>query len=182
MYHYAVNNSAPRPESYLTGKFSTILKGLIFILCRFVDYTTVNGPNVNSTLNEIQKAAIYAELASGAETGWDYSLRWFQAGKRSSGLLALNVRNTVAVDLNSILCTSSYLYGTNVIDMGRLDKNHLLLADLYGTSHAAASDKLKCAAAALKAGILDLMWDPQKVRQITIMIASWLMFHLACVL
>jgi len=71
------------------------------------DYTTANGPEVKPPLNETQKAALYAELASGAETGWDYTMRWFQVGKLSSGLLALNVRNTIAVDLNSILCTSS---------------------------------------------------------------------------
>lgn len=34
-------------------------------------------------------------------------MRWFHAGQLSAGLLALNVRNTIAVDLNSILCASS---------------------------------------------------------------------------
>lgn len=82
MYHYNVNNSAPRPESYLT------------------DYNTAAG------LNETAQASLYAELASGAESGWDYTMRWFHANNVSGGLPALNVRNTVAVDLNSILCES----------------------------------------------------------------------------
>ena len=70
-----------------------------------IDYTTANGPKVVPALTETQKAALYAELASGAESGWDYTMRWFRAGNLSSGLLALNVRNTIAVDLNSLLCT-----------------------------------------------------------------------------
>jgi len=47
MAHYAVSNSAPRPESY------------------FVDYETATGVN----LTEQQRSDLYAELASGAESG-----------------------------------------------------------------------------------------------------------------
>ena len=47
MFHYAVNNSAPRPESYLE------------------DYQTATGVN----LTEQQRSDLYAELASGAESG-----------------------------------------------------------------------------------------------------------------
>lgn len=47
MSHYAVVNSAPRPESY------------------FVDYETATGAN----LTEQQRSDLYAELASGAESG-----------------------------------------------------------------------------------------------------------------
>ena len=47
MSHYAVVNSAPRPESYL------------------VDYQTATGAN----LTEQQRSDLYAELASGAESG-----------------------------------------------------------------------------------------------------------------
>lgn len=47
MSHYAVVNSAPRPESYL------------------VDYETATGVN----LTEQQRSDLYAELATGAESG-----------------------------------------------------------------------------------------------------------------
>ena len=47
MSHYAVINSAPRPESY------------------FVDYETATGAN----FTEQQRSDLYAELASGAESG-----------------------------------------------------------------------------------------------------------------
>ncbi|KAJ7089100.1 Six-hairpin glycosidase-like protein [Mycena epipterygia] len=47
MTQYRVTNTAPRPESYL-----------------------------QPTLNASQSTALYAELASGTETDWDYALRW----------------------------------------------------------------------------------------------------------
>ena len=47
MFHYAVVNSAPRPESYLE------------------DYQTATGAN----LTEQQRSDLYAELATGAESG-----------------------------------------------------------------------------------------------------------------
>lgn len=55
--------------------------------------------------DDSQKAELYSELASGAESGWDYTMRWF-AGSPSTngGLLSLNVKNIIGPDLNSILC------------------------------------------------------------------------------
>lgn len=47
MSHYSVNNSAPRPESYLE------------------DYQTATGVN----LTEQERSDLYAELATGAESG-----------------------------------------------------------------------------------------------------------------
>ncbi|TFK70552.1 glycoside hydrolase family 37 protein [Pluteus cervinus] len=128
MYHYAVVNSAPRPESY--GD----------------DYLTANNPATNPPLNESQRADLYAELASGAESGWDYTVRFFTNPTQNDGLLSLNVRGTIPVDLNSLLY-----------------RDHVLLAGLYGTSNATATDAHLAAAAALKSGILDLFWDNDKI-------------------
>ncbi|KAK2465281.1 hypothetical protein APHAL10511_002635 [Amanita phalloides] len=128
MYRYDVNNTAPRPESYID------------------DYTLANSPASGPALNETEEAALYAELASGAETGWDYSSRWFYDGFGAQGLRSLNVRSTIPVDLNSILY-----------------KNHILLAGLYGSSNHTAASGHKSAAAALREGILDLFWDQTKL-------------------
>lgn len=125
VYTYAVNNSAPRPESYRT------------------DYETANSPNLPS-LNDTQKADLYAELASGAESGWDYSARWFSTNGTS--LRDLQVRSKVAVDLNSILY-----------------RNHVELAQLYGSSNASAAGRHREAAAALRTAIIDLCWDSSKL-------------------
>jgi alpha,alpha-trehalase len=65
MYHYSVNNTAPRPESYRTGASDLLF--YISIVVNFLDYLTAN--NVTTPLTDTQKAALYAELASGAETG-----------------------------------------------------------------------------------------------------------------
>ncbi|KAF9265183.1 trehalase [Marasmius fiardii PR-910] len=126
MTRYAVVNSAPRPESYLT------------------DYLTVNGPG--KSLNETQRADVYAELASGAESGWDYSSRWLtNITLHTADLTTLNLRSIIPVDLNSILYN-----------------NHILLANLYGSSDSAAADRHRTAAASLREGILDLFWDSNK--------------------
>ncbi|RUO96160.1 trehalase, partial [Jimgerdemannia flammicorona] len=86
---YNVDNASPRPESYVE------------------DYATAtNGTNLNATA----QAELYADLATGAETGWDYSSRWISeevvasAGQDDQRLLrGLRTRQIVPVDLNSIL-------------------------------------------------------------------------------
>ncbi|KAF8636039.1 hypothetical protein AX15_000196 [Amanita polypyramis BW_CC] len=128
MYRYNVNNTAPRPESYLT------------------DYLSANSPSNGPSLNDTERAALYAELASGAETGWDYSSRWFDTNSGAQGLRSLNVRSIIAVDLNSILY-----------------KDHLLLASLYDSSNRSAKNNHNNAATALRQGILDLFWDSSKL-------------------
>ncbi|KAG8838324.1 hypothetical protein FRB91_007695, partial [Serendipita sp. 411] len=91
VYHYSVTNTAPRPESYLE------------------DYEAANGADLSPAYTDDQKSALYAELASGAETGWDYSTRWAKQpliGSMSDQnpiLRSLNVRNTTAVDLNALV-------------------------------------------------------------------------------
>ncbi|KXN82841.1 Trehalase [Leucoagaricus sp. SymC.cos] len=128
VYHYSVNNSAPRPESYLT------------------DYLTANDPSVNPPLNDTQKAALYAELASGAESGWDYTRRWFTDGDNDGSLRNLAVSRLVAVDLNSILY-----------------RNHIIMANLYGSSNSNQVNSHHRAAEALRTAVLDLLWDANKL-------------------
>ncbi|KAI0354813.1 glycoside hydrolase [Trametes cingulata] len=136
MAHYAVNNSAPRPESYLE------------------DYLTANDPALSTPLTEQQRADLYAELASGAETGWDYSSRWMAqplaggTNNANPALRTLNVRKTIPVCLNSILY-----------------KAHSLLADLYDAQkeNPSAAAAHRSTAASFRAGILDLLWEPSKL-------------------
>lgn len=136
------------------------------MLTLFLDYTTANGPTVSPALNDTQKASLYAELASGAESGWDYTFRWFSAANVDKGLLALNVRNTVGVDLNSILCKwqkPSELFAVFDAHSEPIDKNHVLMASLYGSANASAVSRHNAAAESLREAILDLFWDSQKV-------------------
>ncbi|KAF8587681.1 glycoside hydrolase family 37 protein [Ramaria rubella] len=145
--HYAVDiNTAPRPESYLE------------------DYQTINGAGAGDVVTNFtteESEALYAELASGAETGWDYSSRWVKQPFAPGGnvtfnlpaLRTLNVRNTTPVCLNSMLYNA-----------------HTLLADLYelpssnpNTSPAARAAFHRSQASSLRATILDLFWDPEKL-------------------
>ncbi|KIM20124.1 glycoside hydrolase family 37 protein [Serendipita vermifera MAFF 305830] len=146
VYHYNVNNTAPRPESYAE------------------DYEAANGADLSTPYTDAEKGALYAELASGAESGWDYSSRWAKnphlgdATNQTPLLRTLNVRNTTAVDLNAILY-----------------KAHIDLAKLYTFSAKSLArrvlkraDEEKASyhrdqAAMLKTAILDLFWDKDRL-------------------
>lgn len=89
VYHYNVFvNTAPRPEGYIE------------------DYEAAMG--ASPALNETEQEALYIELASGAESGWDYSIRW--ANERIIDLedqlpilRTLGVVATIPVDLTSLM-------------------------------------------------------------------------------
>jgi alpha,alpha-trehalase len=98
--HYAVQNTQPRPESY------------------YEDYQTANNAsyyneegevfNATQPLNETEMAKLYANLASGAESGWDYTSRWIANPSDAATdtffpLRSLNTIEIIPVDLNSIL-------------------------------------------------------------------------------
>ncbi|RYE54734.1 MAG: hypothetical protein EOP48_11680, partial [Sphingobacteriales bacterium] len=79
---------APRPEGYLE------------------DYETANGSE--PALNETEKERLYIELASGAESGWDYSVRWateriVDLESQFPILRKLGVVATIPVDLTSLM-------------------------------------------------------------------------------
>jgi alpha,alpha-trehalase len=76
--------------------------------CPYLDYLTIHDPTLSTALTDDQAAELYSELASGAETGWDYSSR-FEAIPQlgNPGLRSLNVKNNIPICLNSILCTST---------------------------------------------------------------------------
>ncbi len=98
--HYAVQNNQPRPESYLED----------YQTANNATYFNAKGMQYNESqpLNDTEKAKLYANLASGAETGWDYSSRWIANPNDAVTdtyfpLRSLNTMSIVPVDLNSIL-------------------------------------------------------------------------------
>ncbi|KAH7159854.1 Six-hairpin glycosidase-like protein [Dactylonectria estremocensis] len=137
---YAVSNTQPRPESYRE------------------DYVTANNASYyaesgiiypeNEKFNETQKQKLYANLASGAESGWDYSARWISRPNDAAEhnyfpLRYLNVKGIVPVDLNSIL------YG-----------NEIAIADFFEQTgnDTASSDWRKVAESRSKA-MHAVMWN-----------------------
>jgi len=97
---YDVSNTQPRPESFRED----------YITANNKSYYAESGiiyPEVKA-LNDTQKATLYGNLASGAESGWDYSSRWIANPADAQDdvyfpLRSLNTRNIIPVDLNSIL-------------------------------------------------------------------------------
>lgn len=137
--HYAVENNQPRPESYLE------------------DYQTANNESYyaeggiiypGTDLNDSAKALLYSNLASGAESGWDYSSRWLAYPEDAAEdiyfpLRSLNTRNVVPVDLNSIL------YG-----------NELAIAEFYNlTGNDTAASQWTERAANRSEAMYNLMWN-----------------------
>ncbi|KAK3382368.1 glycoside hydrolase family 37 protein [Lasiosphaeria ovina] len=105
---YHVQNNQPRPESYREDWISAnngsyyAQSGIIY-------------PQ-KTPLNESQKADLYANLASGAESGWDYGTRYLARPNDAAldvyfPLRSLNVVNIVPVDLNSILYQNEVAIG-----------------------------------------------------------------------
>lgn len=97
---YAVENNQPRPESYRED-YITANNGSYYARSGIIYPESV-------ALNESQMATLYADLASGAESGWDYSSRWLTNPRDAAEdvyfpLRSLNTVEMVPVDLNSIL-------------------------------------------------------------------------------
>ncbi|XP_034231365.1 trehalase-like [Thrips palmi] len=86
--------------------------GKHYRLARFIDYSS--GPRPESYREDIQSAQIfqtegekdsfYRELKAGAESGWDFSSRWFILNGTNKGNLTNTMTtNIIPVDLNSVM-------------------------------------------------------------------------------
>ncbi|KAI1020081.1 hypothetical protein LB503_006342 [Fusarium chuoi] len=142
-YHlntYNVSNTRPRPESYRE------------------DYVTANNKSYYSPSGEVYsggeelnfktKEALYGNLASGAESGLDYSVKWVARPDDAIRdnyfpLRYLNTRNIIPVDLNSIL------YG-----------NEIAIAEFYEqTGNSSASRQWREVAANRSFAMHAFMWN-----------------------
>ncbi|KAK1408980.1 hypothetical protein QVD17_41187 [Tagetes erecta] len=61
---------------------------------------TIDTETANKVKNDCEKKQLYRELASTAETGWDFSTRWMKNG---SDLTTLSTTTIVPVDLNAYI-------------------------------------------------------------------------------
>jgi alpha,alpha-trehalase len=106
------------------------------------DYETANG--AEPALNETEKERLYVELASGAESGWDYSVRWateriVDLESQFPILRKLGVVATIPVDLTSLMrgnhalvcspeCPRFHILSESI---QRVSKAYIQLANLY---------------------------------------------------
>nr|AXY94682.1 trehalase-like protein [Habrobracon hebetor] len=80
MARYIVSSQGPRPESYRED----------YKLAQFFP--------------EAQRNTLYEDLKAGAESGWDFSSRWFVTdGDKVGNLSNTSTRSIIAVDLNAFL-------------------------------------------------------------------------------
>ncbi|KAI9152046.1 Trehalase [Paramyrothecium foliicola] len=137
---YDVQNTRPRPESYRED----------YITANNESYYAASGIIYPQTeeLNQTQKEALWADLATGAESGWDYTVRWNSRPNDAARdvyfpLRYLNTREIVPVDLNSIL------YG-----------NEIAIANFYNqTGNETAANQWAELAANRSAALHAIMWN-----------------------
>ena len=60
-------------------------------------------------------------MKSGAESGWDYSSRWFSGGAEGSELYSVSTGDILPVDLNSFLCKNAQIIAELYRRLERLD-------------------------------------------------------------
>ncbi|KAF2877549.1 trehalose [Massariosphaeria phaeospora] len=140
--HYAVSNSQPRPESYYED----------YVTANNETYINEAGEAFNAThpLNETEMAQLYSNLASGAESGWDYSARWLKNPADAVTdtyfpLRSLNTVNILPVELNSIL----YYNEITIAEFHRRGGNHTA-AKTWATRAAERSEAMTA-----------LLWDAE---------------------
>ncbi|XP_064651308.1 trehalase-like [Lineus longissimus] len=118
MNRYDVDMGRPRPESYRE------------------DMATAAG------LGPDEAAERFADLASAAESGWDFSSRWLQ--NNNTSLTTIRTRQIIPVDLNALLCW-----------------NEKLLGKMYRTlKNIAKAETFEKMAAIRQATIMNVLWDP----------------------
>ncbi|XP_070547492.1 trehalase-like isoform X2 [Ptychodera flava] len=89
-----------------------------------------------------EKAQVYSDIASAAESGWDFSSRWFEGAT----LDTIRTTEIIPIDLNSILCM-----------------NERILSELYElTDDTAKSEQYKTAYDDRVRAINEVMWDNNK--------------------
>lgn len=93
-----------RKETNVAGKVVRLPDGSI--LNRYYDKFATPRPESyredveTAKESKLSKAEVYRHIRSGAESGWDYSTRWFADGKNMS---TIETTNILPVDLNSLL-------------------------------------------------------------------------------
>nr|CAD7589261.1 unnamed protein product [Timema genevievae] len=123
MARYYSKSSGPRPESYRE------------------DYQTAN----NSKTEE-ERTNLYIEIKSAAESGWDFSSRWFIKNATDKGNLSnIQTHNIIPVDLNA------FLYRNAII----LAEFFWLLGNKEQTSYYAKE------AARWKEAVMEVLWNEE---------------------
>lgn len=138
---YHSNETTPRPESYLPD-----------LETAGVDIDSKDWETISPS-----QAELYRNIRTGAETGWDFSSRWFQpilsssSGLYQYNLSTIDTTHIIPVDLNSFM----YRFELNLASFAR----HI------GDSEMA--DTYQAAAALRKEGINRILWNASTFRSLS---------------
>lgn len=141
-----LTNSAPGREAY--ARVVRLPDGKL--MNRY--YDNRSDPRPESAREDIETAEsvhdhnaekLYLDLRAGAESGWDFSSRWF---KEAGNIASIHTTDMVAVDLNSLL----YTLESTIAESYRILKQPLLARKFEGY----AADR--------KDAIQTICWDPVK--------------------
>ncbi|KAF7150390.1 hypothetical protein RHSIM_Rhsim02G0248900 [Rhododendron simsii] len=69
--------------------------------------STIDMETASVLSNASEKQHLYRELATGAETGWDFSSRWM---RNASGLMTLATTSIIPVDINAYILQDDYTW------------------------------------------------------------------------
>ncbi|CAG8703298.1 38655_t:CDS:2, partial [Gigaspora margarita] len=134
--HYNVYNIYPRPESFLE------------------DYTTVEQDSFNLT----KKKELYSDIATAAESGWDFSSRWTRnpyipppnnSSNNYEMLRTLNTRSVIPVELNSIL----YMNEITLSEFAKQVDDSKTVGNTVEWLKNSAKERLE--------GMIELLWDDE---------------------
>ncbi|XGW09581.1 hypothetical protein V3C99_011676 [Haemonchus contortus] len=96
MFQYRTPSTVPRPESYREDALSA---------------SNISDDNI--------RRQFYQDIASAAESGWDFSTRWFADKTLSS----IETTNILPVDLNAFLCYNMHILGALHAEVGNEHKS-----------------------------------------------------------
>jgi alpha,alpha-trehalase len=142
---YFANTTRPRPESYRED----------------VEVARRATRHVEDAVTKLEmKRKIYRHLASGAESGFDFSSRWFLDG---GGLETIRTCNIIPADLNGFMLRVE----TDIAALARealasLGDSEELFAERVYLSH--LNEKFSTASAARKRSIAAVLWDERTSR------------------
>ena len=125
VFRYGTDCKGPRPESYMED----------FELAENFE-------------TEEEKEEFYLHIKAGAESGWDFSSRWFinKDGSNRGTLLDAKTNYIIPVDLNSLMY-----------------RNYSLLADFHDHfGHKEKVKEFKEKASKMLEAICNILWDPEE--------------------
>ena len=79
---------------------------------------------IASNMDEEDQQEFYINTKSGAESGWDFSSRWYllDGGHNQGNMSHINTRQIVPVDLNAFICMNNRLLSEMFYALGDDEK------------------------------------------------------------